>query len=174
MVRAILGIQVEEMGLTDNSWATNGSEALTLLKRNPADLIICGVSVPEMDALELLKACKEHPRLTKIPFIIMDSGEVLRAKALEAGMDAYIVNPFSPGELLEALKEIGAWPSPMPLLGKSKYQGASTMSSEDSDKSAYRTHPAADASLSICWTNRACVNTVVRSGRERARFLPNL
>ena len=118
MVRALLGIQVEEMGLTDNSWATNGSEALTLLKRNPADLIICGVSVPEMDALELLKACKKDPRLTKIPFIIMDSGEVLRAKALEAGMDAYIVNPFSPGELQEALKEIGAWPSPHAPPGK--------------------------------------------------------
>jgi CheY-like chemotaxis protein len=103
---------VEEMGLKDNSWATNGSEALTLLKRNPTDLIICGVSVPEMDALELLRACKEDPRLTQIPFIIMGSAKLLRAEALEAGMDVYIVNPVSPDELQEALKKIGACPFP--------------------------------------------------------------
>ena len=118
VVRALVGMQLEEMGLADNSWATNGSEALTLLKRNPTDLIICGVSVPETDALELLKACKKDPRLTKIPFIIMGSGKLLRAKALEAGMDAYVVNPVSPDELQEALKKIGAWPSPHAPPGK--------------------------------------------------------
>ena len=118
VVRALVGMQVEELGLKDNNWATNGSEALILLKRSPTDLIICGVSVPEMDALELLKACKEDPRLTKIPFIIMGSGKLLRAKAPEAGMDAYIVNPVSPDELQEALKKIGAWPSPHAPPGK--------------------------------------------------------
>jgi CheY-like chemotaxis protein len=111
VVRALLGIQVEEMGLKDNRWATNGKEALTLLKKNPTDLIICGVSVPEVDALVLLKACKEDPRLTKIPFIIMGSSKLLRAEALEASMDTYIVNPVSPDELQEALKKIGARPS---------------------------------------------------------------
>ena len=131
-------MQVEEMGLKDTRWVTNGSEALTLLKRRPIDLIICGVSMPEMDALELLEACQEDPQLTEIPFIIMGSGTLLRARALEVGMDVYIVNPVFPDELQEALKKIRAGHPSMPHLGKSTYQGASTMSGEDSKKSAYR------------------------------------
>jgi len=103
---------LKEMGLTDNIWVTNGREALTLLRRKPTDLIVSGWSMPEMDGFELLNACKEDPGLKKIPFIIMGSGEELRAKALEAGADAYIVKPFSPDELQEVLKKIGAWPFP--------------------------------------------------------------
>jgi CheY-like chemotaxis protein len=103
---------LNEMGLTDNVWATNGREALTLLKRKPTDLIISGWSMPEMDSLDLLNACKEDPGLKKIPFIIMGSGEELRAKALEAGADAYIVKPFFSDDLQEVLEKLGAWPFP--------------------------------------------------------------
>ncbi len=112
LVRTLVGMLLKEMGLTDNLWATNGREALTLLKRKPTDLIISGWSMPEMDGLELLNTCKEDPGLKKIPFIIIGSREELRAKALEAGADAYIVKPFSLDELQEALRKMGVWPFP--------------------------------------------------------------
>ena len=112
VARALLGMQLKKMCLADNIFAKNGEEARTLLKKDPTNLIICGVSVPEVDALELRKACKEDPRLTKIPFIIMGSGKLLMAEALEAGMNAYIVHPVSPDELQKVLKQIDGWPFP--------------------------------------------------------------
>ena len=112
LIRTLVGMLLNEMGLTDNIWATNGREALTLLQRKPTDLIISGWSMPEMDSLELLNTCKEDPGLKKIPFIIMGSGEELRAKALEAGADAYIVKPFFSEDLQEVLEKLGAWPFP--------------------------------------------------------------
>ena len=97
---------------------TRRDHSAKLLVLVPAHFFREDGPMPETDALELLKACKKDPRLTKIPFIIMGSGKLLRAKALEAGMNAYIVTPVSPDEPQEALKKIGAWPSPHAPPGK--------------------------------------------------------
>jgi len=105
-VRALMGMQLRTMGYTEITWATNGREALMLLKERPTDLIITAWSMPEMDGPALLKACKQDPGLRHIPFVMMSTRPEHGLQALEAGADAYLIKPFSPNELQEALKRV--------------------------------------------------------------------
>ena len=105
-VRALMGMELRAMGHRETSWATNGRDALVLLKRMPTDLIISAWSMPEMDGPALLKACRQDPGLRHIPFVMMSTRPEHGLQALEAGADAYLIKPFSPNELQEALKRV--------------------------------------------------------------------
>ena len=94
------------MGHRETSWATNGREALTLLKGIPADLIISASSMPEMDGMELLMACKEDPGLKHTPFVMVGDVHEQGTPAMKAGADAYLVKPFAPEELQEILSKV--------------------------------------------------------------------
>ena len=101
-------MQLREMGHTEIAWATNGRDALILLKERSTDLIISAWSMPEMDGLSLLKACKQDPELKQIPFIMMSTWPEHGPQALEAGADAYLMKPFFPEELQEVLRKVVA------------------------------------------------------------------
>jgi two-component system chemotaxis response regulator CheY len=108
VVRTITGILLKDVGFDETIQATNGGEALAFLKNESADLIISDWSMPEMDGLELVKACKGDPVLKNIPFV-MSSGQGGNAEilhAIEAGVDAYIVKPFSLNKLQEVVESI--------------------------------------------------------------------
>ena len=61
---------LEERGFIVQS-ATNGEEALQLLKRVHADLIITDLQMPKMDGSELIAALKNDPATAAIPIIIV-------------------------------------------------------------------------------------------------------
>jgi CheY-like chemotaxis protein len=70
LVRTLTHILLKDIGVDEPVQATNGREALALPRSTSADLIISDWSVPEMDGLELVKACKEKPALRDIPFVM--------------------------------------------------------------------------------------------------------
>lgn len=108
LLRTLTEALLREMVAVDTVEASNGKEALALLKCESADLIISDWSMPVMDGLEFLKACKGDAALKHIPFI-MSSGQGEKAdilRAIEAGVDAYIVKPFLPNELQDVVDKI--------------------------------------------------------------------
>ena len=105
-VRALMGMQLRTMGHTEITWATNGRDALARLKEMTTDLIISAWSMPEMDGPALLEACKRDPELRHIPFVMMSARPEHGPEALDAGADAYLLKPFSPDELEDALRKI--------------------------------------------------------------------
>ena len=107
-LRDIMNILFKDAGFEQTIQATNGKEALDLLKSESADLIISDWSMPEMDGLELLKACKKDPLIKNIPFVI-SSARCERSEmqeAIEAGADAYVVKPFRFRELDDTLQKV--------------------------------------------------------------------
>ena len=101
-------MQLRAMGHTEIIWATNGREALALLKEEATDLIISAWSMPEMDGPALLTACKQDPGLKHIPFILLGDMYEQTATAMKAGADAYLVRPFFPEELQEVLRKVAS------------------------------------------------------------------
>jgi len=101
-------MQLREMGHTEIAWATNGRDALMLLKERSTDLIISAWSMPEMDGLSLLKACKQDPGLKHIRFILLGDIYEQTTTAMKAGADAYLVRPFFPEELQEVLRKVAS------------------------------------------------------------------
>jgi PAS domain S-box-containing protein len=88
---------------------TNGLEVLQALERQPYDIILMDIQMPEMDGFEATKAI--HERWQKeAPHIIALTAHALdgdRERCLAAGMDDYIAKPMKIEELMEA---IGRYP----------------------------------------------------------------
>ncbi len=76
--------------------ASNGIEALEILKNGTIQLVISDIMMPVMDGLELCKKIKTNLEYSHIPIILLTAKNSLHAKieGLEMGADAYIEKPF--------------------------------------------------------------------------------
>jgi CheY-like chemotaxis protein len=86
--------------------ATNGEEALKLVKKNP-DVILLDIRMPGISGLEVCRRLKHDDKFKHIPIIIF-SAKVLShdiALGLEAGADEYLTKPFSTKELTQLIKK---------------------------------------------------------------------
>ena len=76
--------------------ASNGKEALEILKNGTIQLVISDIMMPVTDGLELCKRIKTNLDYSHIPVILLTAKNSLHAKieGLEMGADAYIEKPF--------------------------------------------------------------------------------
>jgi two-component system chemotaxis response regulator CheY len=88
--------------------AGNGIEALTILAKNPVDLILCDINMPGMDGLEFLKRRTKIENAKGVPVVMItsESSEADVAQALSFGACGYIRKPFTPGEIRDQILPI--------------------------------------------------------------------
>jgi len=88
--------------------AENGQMAIDILKKNPADLVVSDLNMPQMDGEELLKKIKSSPRLHDIPVMIITSAanpkKIEELKSLQAF--AILKKPVSPPEVTQAVASL--------------------------------------------------------------------
>src|ERR1700760_4234367 len=79
--------------------AKTGEEALEVLRRDPADLILLDLNMPGIGGLETCRAIRET---SELPIIVLSVRNTERDKveALDAGADDYVTKPFGIQELL--------------------------------------------------------------------------
>lgn len=80
--------------------ASNGAEALDLLRRHDADLCIVDINMPTMDGFEFLAKMREHDTVTPVLMLSARDSAVDVAKGLRFGADDYVRKPFSLEEIL--------------------------------------------------------------------------
>jgi len=78
--------------------AKNGEEALEALKKNPYDLILMDIQMPEMDgfkATKIIRTNTEFKHVAEIPIVALTAHALAgdRENCLEAGMDDYLTKP---------------------------------------------------------------------------------
>src|SRR5215471_3020151 len=88
--------------------AGNGHEAIELARRELPDLIILDVMMPEMGGLSALRQLKEIEVTKSIPVIIVtvQAAPLTQLEAEASGAALYITKPFSPTQLLAAIKRL--------------------------------------------------------------------
>ncbi|MBD2315047.1 response regulator [Desertifilum sp. FACHB-1129] len=88
--------------------ATNGLEALEILKTHHPDVIISDIVCPVMNGYELCAWLKQNPKTQHIPLIFctVKTEERDRAWGLQQGASAYICKPFELPELVETVIEL--------------------------------------------------------------------
>jgi CheY-like chemotaxis protein len=99
---------LEKMGYRADV-AGNGLEAVEALDRQPYDVILMDVQMPEMDGLEATRQIVARWPADKRPAIIAMTANVMegdREKTLEAGMDDYVAKPIRVEELTTALRRV--------------------------------------------------------------------
>lgn len=89
----------------DMDEASDGVEALNLLKNQKYSLVILDVMMPKIDGWSV---CRELRKTSQVPIIMLTARgeEYDKLFAFELGVDDYIVKPFSPKELLARIKVI--------------------------------------------------------------------
>ena len=86
--------------------ASNGREGVALAGRETPDLIVCDITMPEMNGHRVLQTLRDQPATAQIPFIFLtgwSEKEDVRA-GMNLGADDYLVKPVDPGELLAAVR----------------------------------------------------------------------
>jgi PAS domain S-box-containing protein len=96
--------------------AATGKEALAVLAREPFDLVLMDVQMPEMGGLEATAAIRARERGTgrHVPVIALTAHAMKgdRERCLAAGMDGYLSKPIQPRELLQALDGLAGGQAP--------------------------------------------------------------
>jgi two-component system chemotaxis response regulator CheY len=106
-VRQVAGIALRRAGY-ETLEASNGKEALEILAGNRPNLIISDVNMPVMNGIEFLRAVKQHPtsKFTPVIMLTTESGDDLKQQGREAGAKAWIVKPFQPQTLVDAVSKL--------------------------------------------------------------------
>ncbi len=81
--------------------ASDGIEALQIVKREDIDLVVLDWSMPRLDGLSFVDSIRNEPEL-KDKIIVMVTSEGHQDKVMEAiksGVDAYVLKPFTPDDL---------------------------------------------------------------------------
>jgi adenylate cyclase len=75
----------------------NGLSALAHIRRDPPDLVLLDILMPELNGLEVLQRMRDDGSLRTIPVIVVSSVDELDSivKCIEAGAEDYIIKPFN-------------------------------------------------------------------------------
>ena len=107
-MREIIRNLLHELGFDNTSEADDGQTALPMLQTGKFDFLVTDWSMPEMDGLTLLKTVRADEQLADLP-VLMVTAEAKREQivdAAEAGVDAYIVKPFTAETLKDKIDRI--------------------------------------------------------------------
>ncbi|HQW37165.1 MAG TPA: response regulator [Usitatibacteraceae bacterium] len=90
-------------------WASNKTEINQQMNRRPGvDLVLMDIVLPDANGLEVLQRIRMHPKLAKLPVIMMtgrSSAEDVAA-GLVAGADGYVSKPFQMSGLVKAVQQV--------------------------------------------------------------------
>lgn len=86
--------------------ASDGTAALASARSSPPDVVLLDLHIPGTPGEDVLAALKSDPATAGVRVIVVTAtGEEGRARAMEAGADAYFTKPFSPTALLQAVEQ---------------------------------------------------------------------
>jgi two-component system response regulator ResD len=97
-IRRLLKMYLEKADYSIEE-AEHGKKALEMALENDYDLILLDVMMPEMDGLEVAEEIRKEKE-TPIMMLTAKGEELNRIQGFEAGVDDYIVKPFSPREIV--------------------------------------------------------------------------
>ncbi|MBI5902274.1 MAG: chemotaxis response regulator CheY [Deltaproteobacteria bacterium] len=104
-MRRIIRNILKEIGYTNVDEADDGSTALEKLKGGGFQFVVTDWNMPNMPGIELLKAIRQDEALKHIP-VLMVTAEAAKENvviAVQAGVNNYIVKPFTAAALKERI-----------------------------------------------------------------------
>lgn len=98
---------LETLGGVEFAEAGDGLEALTVIASNPAgfDLILIDWNMPNMDGITLVGKIREKDKKTPLVMATTEAEKSRVLEAIRAGVNNYVVKPFTPEALLEKVKQ---------------------------------------------------------------------
>lgn len=108
-MRRIIKNTLQRLGFDDVLEAEHGVEAWQIMERTPdINVLITDWNMPEMNGLELVRKVRAEKKYESMPIIMVttEGGKAEVITALKAGVNNYIVKPFTPQVLKEKLEDV--------------------------------------------------------------------
>jgi two-component system, chemotaxis family, chemotaxis protein CheY len=107
-MRALVRSGLQNIGITDIREAADGEEGLKELVQRPAHLVISDFNMPKLDGLGFLRAVRAHPPVAGTAFIMLTgrADKELVTRAVQFGVNNYLVKPFTVAGLREKIEEV--------------------------------------------------------------------
>ena len=93
-----------EMAVTAE--ASDGHEALEVIRKTPPDVLVLDITMPNWNGLEVLKAV--HSELPRLPVLVlsMHSEDQYAIRVLRAGASGYLTKESAPAKLIQAIRKV--------------------------------------------------------------------
>lgn len=103
----VIAVYLEKAGF-EIMKARDGDDALLRLAETIPDLIVSDIMMPGIDGFALAANLRANPRTDLIPIIFLTAKDRLddRINGFRAGIDAYLLKPFEPEELVAVIENI--------------------------------------------------------------------
>lgn len=108
-MRRIIKNTLARLGFNDVLEAEHGLEGWQVMERTgDINVLITDWNMPEMNGLELVKKVRAERKYDSVPIIMVttEGGKTEVITALKAGVNNYIVKPFTPQVLKEKLEDV--------------------------------------------------------------------
>ena len=102
------------LALTDAGFqvlqAEDGVHGLEVLQGETPDVIVTDINMPRMDGYGFIEGVRSDPRCRTIPILVLttESSPEKKARPRDAGATGWIVKPFNPEKLVEAIRRVAA------------------------------------------------------------------
>ncbi|MFC3032589.1 response regulator [Pseudoalteromonas fenneropenaei] len=110
LMRHVLINMLRKLDYSDIVEATDGQQALTLLKQTPFELVITDLHMPRVNGKELVDKIHADPQLAHLPIMVVtceDNKKTIH-ELISAQIDGFIIKPFCLTTLQKQLKYIKA------------------------------------------------------------------
>jgi len=109
LMQKLVSDVLDRLGFGKIFRASNGRDALHIMEGNPIDFVICDWRMPVMDGVEFTRIVRSSEKAyTLVPIIMLtgnaEAHQVIQAR--DAGVNEYLVKPFTVKDLCSRLKEI--------------------------------------------------------------------
>ncbi len=107
-MRRIIVNTLKRAGFNDVAEASDGKDALAKLKVDKYDFVITDWNMPEMDGLTFVTQIRSSEELKDMPVLMVTTRSVKEdiIEAMKAGVNNYIVKPFTPETLSEKIGQV--------------------------------------------------------------------
>ena len=108
-MRDMLRLTLDEAGYRVVQ-AVDGLDGLAVLEGEQPDIIVTDINMPRMDGFGFIEQVRRHDRHRATPILVLttESDGVKKARARAAGATGWIVKPFDPTKLVDALRRVAA------------------------------------------------------------------
>ena len=90
--------------------AVDGVDGLETLSAEGADIVITDINMPRLDGFGFIEGMRADPANRSIPVLVLttESDAAKKQRARDAGATGWIIKPFDPVKLVEAVRRVAA------------------------------------------------------------------
>jgi two-component system, NarL family, invasion response regulator UvrY len=86
--------------------ANDGVEALQVVEKNPCDVVVLDISMPNKSGIDVLKQIKSQMPRLPVLVLSMHSEDQYAVRVLKAGASGYLTKDAAPAQLINALRKV--------------------------------------------------------------------